>query len=66
MPQLQPPSAMCIVNAQLEWDEATPHWIGEVEHVQSGWRQRFTNIDEMIKVLKQILNDEVEQAKPQE
>ena len=56
---VKPPTFLCIIDAQLEMESDVMHWIGEVEHVQAGRRQRFVSTDDLLLVLRHLLDDEL-------
>lgn len=55
---VKPPSILCIINAQLENDGDRLYWIGEVEHVQTGRRQRFITVDQLLLQVRHFLEEE--------
>jgi len=41
-----------VVRFWREWSVAGPRWRGQIDHVQSGHRAGFRDLDEMVKVVR--------------
>jgi hypothetical protein len=47
-----PPASTFVLRFWLEWSAAGPRWRGRIDHVQSGQRAGFRDLDEMVKVVR--------------